>query len=30
MTEKVYVAVTARFNLKGAVTPLSIEWTDGT
>lgn len=29
MTEKVYVAVTARFDLEGTVTPLSIEWTDG-
>lgn len=29
MARKVYVAVTARFDLDGAVTPLSIEWEDG-
>lgn len=29
MMEKVFVAVTARFDLEGMITPLSIEWKDG-
>lgn len=29
MARKVYVAVTARFDTEGHVTPLSIEWEDG-
>lgn len=30
MTRKVYVSVTARFDEKGSLTPLSIKWEDGT
>lgn len=29
MTRKVYVEVTARFDLEGNITPLSICWEDG-
>ena len=30
MARKVYVAVTARFDVEGNITPLSLVWEDGT
>ena len=30
MIRKVYVAVTARFDVEGNITPLSVTWEDGT